>query len=93
MTLAPEAAKRAKARYLGRRRGTLRVAVDDPRSPMRRLLEQTVAHGHAFPTYDQQWRTIWRAARLGLIEDNGAMGYMGTITEVGRTWLADPKNA
>jgi hypothetical protein len=91
MAVAPEVLKRAKTRRIGRHRGTLRVAVDDPRSPMRRLLEATAqsSHGLAYPAYDQQWKTLWKAAKLGLIgsEDEG---YGQPLTEQGRAWLADP---
>ena len=59
------------AKYRNRmlRRGTKRVAQNDKRTPMHRLLES--AHkGMCCIDYDQQWRTLWKAQRLGFVDDN-----------------------
>lgn len=74
------------------RRGAYKVAADDRRSPLRRVLESAASRGNAFPDYSQQWRVIWRAHRLGFLTDGSGSGYMGQITDAGRAWLADPTN-
>jgi hypothetical protein len=70
------------------------LPLTETRSALRRLLEQTLRDGAAYPAYSQQWPTIDRAARLGLIEygDDVSIGYGQPITEAGRAWLADINN-
>lgn len=69
------------------------VALTEKRSPMQRFLEQTAsaeARGEgAYVEYDQQYRTMWKAAQDGLITTgNDGYGYGGTLTESGRAYLA-----
>ena len=70
-----------------RRRGLKRpryVKLGDERSPMRRLLESAARRdGNAEAEYDAQWRTLFKAIRLGYVDDNNH-----ALTDAGRTFLA-----
>lgn len=58
------------------------VAVDDKRNPMLRLLQDCVsADGSVQPNYDHQFRTLFKAVRLGYVDD------AHRITEIGRDFL------
>ena len=46
-----------------------RVAFDDKRPPMVRLLQDRDNNGYVFIDYNQQWRTYWKAQDLGYVED------------------------
>lgn len=68
------------------RRGVFRpryVTPGDTRSPMRRLLEDGQC-GHRFVAvnYDEQFRTLWKAQRLGYLTDEQF------ITPAGLAFLA-----
>lgn len=54
-------------RSLGRPRNL--VAVDDTRSPMLRLLQDCNVQGMIQVDYAQQWRTLFKAQRLGYVDD------------------------
>jgi hypothetical protein len=51
---------------------------------MRRFLKQVEIEGEATPHYDQQWRTLWKAFRLGYITEGNGEGYCGRLTDKGR---------
>ena len=56
-----------------RRRGLFRpryVAIGDTRDPMTRLLSGYVEGDQVFPQYDAQWKTIWKAQRIGFLDSD-----------------------
>lgn len=68
------------------RAGARRVGAGDKRSPLRRLLEDcTHANGQVLVEYDQQWRVLWRAKELGLVDDNQF------ITQAGRDFVGSDR--
>jgi len=68
------------------RRGLFRpryVRPGDTRSPMRRLLEDGQGPpGKVYVNYDEQWRTLWKAQRLGYLENEF------DLTDAGQAFLA-----
>lgn len=77
---------------MSRRRGVFRsrnVAPTDARSPMLRLLQdgrcaaQPDGRVMVAVLYDAQWRTLWRAQRLGLLDKDQF------LTDAGRKFLTD----
>jgi hypothetical protein len=61
------------------------VAIDDKRSPMQRLLSDCLhPDGSVQPDYEQQFRTLFKAQRLGYVDDRCY------ITEAGRKFIAQP---
>ena len=72
-----------------RRRGIYRpryLTLGDTRSPMRRFLEdaENLKTGTVEVQYDQQWRTLFRAQRLGYVSGDGDNV---RITDAGRAFL------
>ena len=68
-------------------RKAIKVNPTDKRSPMLRLLADcTLSNGHVEVEYDQQWRTLFKAERLGFV--NADM----YITESGKKFVADRKS-
>lgn len=58
------------------------VALDDNRSPMLRLLQDCVGpQGDVQPDYEQQFRTMFKARRLGYLDDRFR------LTDLGRNYL------
>ena len=51
---------------------------------MLRLLAGAGPQGLVEVSYDAQWRTLFKAQRLGLLDGN----YPAGLTEAGREWLA-----
>ena len=69
-----------------RRRGVFRpreVAVTDTRCPMLRLLQDGESNGFIYVNYDAQWRTLWKAERLGYVDHDQR------LTEKGRAFVAE----
>ncbi len=65
-----------------KRRWTNKKSVTmDGLDPMTRLLSQTDPDGFCFVEYDQQWKTVFRAERLGYLDDNQR------LTEAGKEYL------
>jgi hypothetical protein len=64
------------------------VPLTETRSPLRRVLEAADGPNGAIPDYDQQYRTIWRAHRMGFLTEGQGYGHCGQLTEAGRAWLA-----
>lgn len=60
------------------------IAVNDKRCPLRRLLEDcwSEARGTVEVSYEQQFRTFFKAQRLGYIDERSA------LTDKGREFLA-----
>jgi hypothetical protein len=46
------------------------VAIGDKRSPMLRLLQDCNVRGRIEPNYEQQFRTLFKAQRLGYVDGN-----------------------
>ena len=67
--------------WRGKRPGYL--SIGETRSPMHRFLQETNDAKVAAPEYHQQWRTLWKAIKLGYITDFG-----GQLTAEGRAELA-----
>lgn len=67
--------------YRGRPRN---VAPGDTRSPMLRLLSGAFRDGTVEVWYDAQWRTVFKAKRLGFLDDN----YPARLTDAGHEWVA-----
>ncbi len=63
------------------------LKVGETRSPMHRFLQETVDGGDAEPSYYQQYRTMWKAYRLGYITEGLGEGHCGEITAEGRREL------
>jgi hypothetical protein len=58
------------------------VEISDARDPMTRLLEDGQdGNGFVFVRYDQQWKTVARAQRDGMLDENQR------ITDKGRDYL------
>ncbi len=57
------------------------VEIGDTRSPMLRLLAGAHADGYVEVNYDAQWRTLFKARRLGLLDDRSR------LTEKGRAFV------
>ena len=56
------------------------VDPNDTRSPMHRFLEDAATpDGRVFPTYDAQWRTLWKAQRLGYVDGHNNITAAGRI--------------
>jgi hypothetical protein len=54
------------------------VAFDDKRSPMLRLLQDCVSpDGSVQPDYEQQFRTMFKAQRLGYLDDKFCLTVSG----------------
>lgn len=81
-----------RARHMGiKRKGP--VARNDLRSPLLRLLEDGRCRGDASPagghfvmvvvSYDQQWRTLWKAQKLGYVSNDSQQ----RLTEDGVVFL------
>lgn len=60
------------------------VDTTDSRSPMLRLLQDGESFGHVYVNYDQQWRTLWKAQRLGYVTDDCDQ----LLTDAGRAFIA-----
>lgn len=66
-----------------RRRGTSRVSIQDKRTPVVRMLQDSAdKSGMICIAYDQQWKTLWKAQELGWVDANQY------ITDKGREHLA-----
>lgn len=60
------------------------VGLSDNRSPMLRLLQDCVSpDGSVQPDYEQQFRTLFKAQRLGYVDDNFR------ITDSGKAFAAE----
>jgi hypothetical protein len=59
------------------------IAPSDTRSPMLRLLQDGIhgPDGLVEVNYAEQWRTVFKAQRLGLVDSDCR------ITDAGRQWL------
>jgi hypothetical protein len=56
-------------------------------SPMVRFLNQVKIQGEAYPSYDQQWRTLWKAYELDYITEGLGKGYGGKLTDKGQSQI------
>lgn len=75
----PPGRTRRQAGTMKRRR---HVAASDGRSPMLRLLQDCVAQdGTVQPDYEQQFRTLFRAQRIGYVGDDRR------LTDLGKSFL------
>lgn len=65
------------------------IAMNDKRCPMRRLLEDcwNEKRGTVEVSYEQQFRTFFKAQRLGYIDDRSA------LTDKGREFIARATDA
>lgn len=71
------------------RRSILRprhVAINDRRCPMLRLLQDANVRGNIQVNYEAQFKTLWKAQRLGYVDDNQ------DITEAGKQFVAERVN-
>lgn len=65
------------------RRGPRDVAATDKRTPLLRLMQDgQTPDGHVYVNYAAQWPTVFKAQRLGYLDDEQK------LTEAGRTFLS-----